>query len=397
MGELLMRNILTRKEIKMNKIKINKQTVFLFTSVFVIVFSGAVLGFSVYNNFSNDILVATADDLVLDDQEATIRAIKKVIPAVVSIIVYDYDYVERFDVVSGEIEFEKKRQQKIKGTGFLVSADGYIFTNKHVVDAVKEDSGEYKIILNTGKEYFAQLIDKDNAKDLAVLKIFDKDLPYVELGDSDKLELGTSVIAIGNALGRYSNSVTKGIVSGLERSLTAANPNGGMEELTNVIQTDANINVGNSGGPLINLYGEVIGINVATEASGASIGFAIPVNDAKPAIRSILSSGLIVKPMLGVRYIMLTPDLARENNLGRDNGAWISGGEKEVAVLENSAAFESGLRENDVIFEINAIKINHENTLSKIIGNFRPGDRIGLKVQRAGHVFIAEVKLTKLK
>ena len=185
-----------------------KKIVIIIIIAFTIGFGSGLYAVSIFNNNVSDVI---ADDLALDEQEATIRAIKKVRPAVVSIIVYDYEDFLAWTPAGQEVQ--KHRKQMIKGTGFLISADGFIITNKHVINTAKEETGEYRIILNSGKEYYAQLIGQDPLNDLAVLKIFDKDLPLVELGDSDRLELGTSVIAIGNALGRYENSATKGIVS----------------------------------------------------------------------------------------------------------------------------------------------------------------------------------------
>lgn len=334
-----------------------------------------------------------ADDLFFDEQEATVRAIKSVQPAVVSIRVYGYSDFYSLSSPTGQPEVLKKRKVVQKGTGFLISADGYIITNRHVVENGEKD-GEFQVILNSGQEYYAQFISKDRFNDLAVLKIFDKDLPYVKLGDSDQLEAGMSVIAIGNALGQYENSVTKGIVSALGRSLTASSPSGATEDLTNTIQTDAKINVGNSGGPLINLRGEVVGINTAVEQAGSAIGFAIPINDAKPVIESIIEKGVIARPYLGVRYLMLSPEISADYKIGRDTGAWLfSNNDNEPAIVPDSPADKAGLAAGDVIFEVNAVKIEEENTLSAILKNYKPGDKIGLKVLRGEKTLIVVVEL----
>lgn len=335
----------------------------------------------------------TADNLALDEQEATVRAIKKVIPSVVSIIVYDVEEVDAVDFVTGELGKEEVKKQKQSGTGFIINSDGYIITNKHVVEAVSDDDAEFRVILNSGKQYYAQLIDKDNAKDIAVLKIFDKDLPFVELADSSKLEQGMTVVAIGNAVGQYQNSVTKGIISGLGRSLHALSDRGGAAFLDNVIQTDASINLGNSGGPLIDLHGRVVGVNTAIDTSASDVGFAIPINDVRPVVQSVIKHGVIKRPRLGVSYIMLTPDIARDNELGRDSGAWITAGDGQDAVLPDSPAEKAGLEKNDVIFEVNAIKIYGQDTLFSVIQRYRPGDRIGLKIQRGGQIMIKVLEL----
>ncbi len=345
-----------------------------------------------YFNFNS----AVADQLHLDEQEATIRAIKKVAPAVVSIIVRDEQDVVALSPDGAEQTTEKGNVGE--GTGFLFSADGYILTNKHVVEAGNKETAEYQIILNSGKKYFAQFIGIDPAKDLAVLRIFDKNLPSVELGDSNNLEQGMSVIAIGNSLGKYQNSVTKGIVSALGRSIVASDQKGDRKALDNVIQTDAEINQGNSGGPLIDLKGKVVGISAAVDLSGSAIGFAIPINDAKIIIKSIRENNMIVRPMLGVRYRMITSALAEEHNLARDNGALIVPGENgEPAVLPGSAAAQAGFKEGDIIFEINAIKVKEEDSLFSIVQQYKPGDRIGFKVQREDKILILIATLEEYK
>lgn len=373
----------------------NKNIVKLSMAVFVVAFLGSVLGLSTYNSFLNTSTVI-ADDLALDEQEATIRAIKKVNPAVVSIIVYEEDVFEAVDIITGKMQLQPYKKLKQSGTGFLISSDGYILTNKHVAEAAQEGKASFRIILNSGMKYYAQLIDKDPLNDLAVLKIYDKDLPYIELGDSDKLEMGSSVIAIGNALGRYQNSATKGIVSGLGRSLTANGIENKSEKLDNVIQTDAKINPGNSGGPLIDLGGKVVGINTAIEAAGSSIGFAIPVNDARPVIDSIRERGHIVRSFLGVYYQMLTPEILLENDLPRTTGAWINAGDGSSAIIPDSPADIAGLKDNDIIFEINAIKIGDPHSLQTVIQRYKPGERIGLKIQRGDDIVIKEVVLGEL-
>lgn len=360
-------------------------------------FAGSFFGAAFFAEFDGKgMRSAVADDLAFDEQEAAIRAIKKVDPAVVSIIVYEEDMFEAVDIISGQMQKQAYKKQKQSGTGFLISSDGFIVTNKHVVEAAAEDKASFRIILNSGMKYYAQFIDKDPLNDLAVLKIYDKDLPYIELGDSDKLEMGSTVIAIGNALGRYQNSATKGIVSGLGRSLIASGVGNKSEKLDNVIQTDAKINPGNSGGPLIDLEGKVVGINSAIEASGSSIGFAIPINDARPVISSIRERGHIVRSFLGVYYQMLTPEILLENDLPRTTGAWVMAGQGQKSVLEGSPAEAAGLLEGDIIFEINALKVGEPHSLQTVIQRYKPGARIGLKIQRGDKILVKEVVLGEL-
>ncbi|HOZ56253.1 MAG: putative serine protease HhoB precursor [Parcubacteria group bacterium ADurb.Bin316] len=372
----------------------NSKYYLISTSILLLIFGACLFYPTVdYSNIKNVI----AEQLQFDEQSATITAIKKVTPAVVSISVIDDTTYTQIDLGTGQTSKVTSKQVKGNGTGFIISADGYILTNKHVIE-VGSSNASYKIILNSGKQYYAQLIGKDPLNDLAVLKIFDKNLPYVELGDSDKLEMGYTVIAIGNILGQFSNSATKGIVSGLERSLTANNSSGNAEILNNVIQTDAQINPGNSGGPLVDLNGKVVGINVATESSGASIGFAIPINDAKPVINSIKNIGRIVRVRLGVRYVMITPAIAIENKLNSQSGAWITSvGAEEPAVVAGSPAATAGLQENDIIIEVNGIKIDGKNTLLAVVQKYKPGDKITIKFLRGDKTLTKETILTEFK
>ena len=374
--------------------KIYKKVI-LFCLIFVV---GLAVGLFGVNYFQSTVDKAVADNLRLDDQEATIRAINKIIPAVVSIIVYDQETIYILDLMTGQQTQQTSKVEKGSGTGFLISADGLILTNKHIANAGKEGTAEYRIILNSGKQYYAQLIGKDPLNDFAILKIFDKNLPYVNLGDSDKLQLGSTVMAIGNALGRYQNSVTKGIVSGIGRSLIASDQAGNAEALDNVLQTDAGINQGNSGGPLIDLLGNVVGINVAIDQGGSSIGFAIPINDARPVIKSVKEVDRIVRPRLGVRYIMLTPQIAQDNKLSQNSGAWIKKSQDGTpAILPGSPAEKGGILAGDIIIEINAIKIENKNTLISVINKYKPGNRIGLRIVRDGKIIVKIVVLDEFK
>jgi len=364
--------------------------------VFILIFAlFLVVGGASLNYYSPQ---ATAKNLQLDEQEATILAIKKVSPAVVSIIITDYQNL--ILIGPNGVSNQKQKKQIGSGTGFVISADGYILTNKHVVKAGNPETAEYQIIFASGKKYYAQYIGVDPLKDLGILKIFDKNLPFVELGDSDKLVQGMSVMAIGNALGRYQNSVTKGIVSALGRSIAASDNSGQVEALDNVIQTDAQINPGNSGGPLIDLAGKVVGIDVAMDESGQSIGFAIPINDAKVIIKSIREQNRIVRPRIGIRYVMLTPELAAAKNLPRSSGAWITRAEDDpnsAAILPDSPADKGGVAEGDIVFEVNGIKIEGNNTLFNIVQKYKPGAKIGLKIQRGKDIIIRTVVLDEFK
>jgi len=282
------------------------------------------------------------------------------------------------------------------GTGFIITSDGYIVTNKHVV---ADEEAEYTVMMNDESKYDAEVVARDPTTDFAVLKIEGKDFPTIELGDSDEIKVGQTVIAIGNALGEFRNTVSVGVISGLSRSITASSFGFGSENLVGVIQTDASINHGNSGGPLLNLAGQVIGINTAIAQDAQNIGFAIPINEVKNSIESVKEYGKIIKPWLGVRYIMINESIAESNKLDVDYGALIIRGEEktDLAVIPGSPADKAGLVENDIILEVNGEKIDQDYPLMKAIAKFKPGDEITLKVLHKGEEKEVKVRLEELK
>ncbi len=355
----------------------------------------------------------------VSEESAVISAVEKISPAVVSIIItkdlpiiekYYYDpfgpdfFKHFFGDDFGDFfgfgipQYRQKGTEKREiggGTGFIVSSDGYIVTNKHVV---YDEEAEYTVIMNDSTKYEAKVLARDPVSDVAILKIDARDLPTVELGDSSKLKVGQTVIAIGNALGEFSNTVSTGVISGLSRSITAGGE-GLSERLSGVIQTDASINPGNSGGPLVNLAGQVIGINTAMAQGAENIGFAIPINEVKNTIESVREHGKIIRPWLGVRYIQINKEIAKENKLDVDYGALIVRGEKrtDLAVIPGSPADKAGLEENDIILEVNGQKIDEKNPLVKVISQFKPGDEITLKVLHKGKEKEVKVTLGEMK
>ncbi len=316
--------------------------------------SGGVVGNKIYN---------------VTEQSATVDAVKKVTPAVVSIT----------SVQSTEGFFGAVSQTKSSGTGFIVTSDGLIVTNKHVVP---DKSVQYSVFTSDGKEYKGKVQAQDPLNDIAFLKIDAKNLPTVTIGDSSKLQVGQTVIAIGNALGQYQNSVTEGVVSGIGRAIQAGDSSGSSSEsLQNVIQTDAAINPGNSGGPLVNIDGQVIGINTAVDQQGQSIGFAIPINMIKNQINEVKVKGVISRPVLGIRYIPITKEFAARNNLKTDKGVLVYGG-SDLAVLPGSAADKAGIKENDIILSIGSDQIDENHSVTGILQKYSPGDKVSLKVLR---------------
>ncbi|MEK7615937.1 MAG: trypsin-like peptidase domain-containing protein [Patescibacteria group bacterium] len=343
-------------------------------------------------------------------EQQTIQTVKKVAPAVVSIVISkmmpqvqklsltpEFKPVEHFPLPLTELPLpDGGEKQKVKvggGSGFVVSPDGLILTNKHVV---YETDAEYTVVMSDEKEYQAKVLTRDPINDVAMLKIEAKDLPTATLGNSDKVELGQTAIAIGNALGLFSNTVSKGIISGLGRKISAALGQGGMiENLRHVIQTDVAINQGNSGGPLVNLDGEVIGINTAIIFGAQNIGFALPINWAKTDLEELAKYGRIIRPYIGLRYIMLNKELQEKYNLTVDYGALVikdhlPGSE---AVVKDSPADKGGLKENDIVLEINGIQLTEKNELADVVEAAKVGDKLTLYVLRGGEKITTQIKL----
>lgn len=286
------------------------------------------------------------------------------------------------------------------GSGFFVTADGLIATNKHVVQnsEVADDKLEFKVRTFSGKTYPAKVVAVDPVLDLAFLKVEGSDFPYLSVGDSDGLQPGQSVIAIGNALDQFNNTVTRGVISGLNRRIVAGN-GAGTEVIDEAIQTDAAINPGNSGGPLLDLGGKVVGINTAVSDRGQSLGFAIPAAAVKRDVDSIQKIGHIVRPYVGVRYVMVTPEYVKNNQLKADHGALVVRGNQksELAVAPGSPADKAGIKENDIILEVDGVKIEDGRSLSSLIGRHVVGDEIKLKISHAGEEKEVTLKLEELK
>lgn len=337
-------------------------------------------------------------------ERAVISVVKTVSPAVVSIIVtkdlpiIEEFFISPFEELPFEFQIPQYRQKGTQkqeiggGTGFIVSKDGLVLTNRHVVSI---EDADYTVLTNDGRKFPATVLAIDPGQDLAIIKIESKEnFPIVSLGNSDNLEIGQTVIAIGNSLGEFRNTVSVGVISGLGRTVTASG-GGIVETLTDIIQTDAAINKGNSGGPLLNLKGEVIGVNTAMALGAENIGFAIPINKAKKDIEQVKTLGKIVYPFLGVRYVLITDEIQRENNLPTNYGAWIirGSGPGQTAIFPGSAAEKVGLKEEDIILEFNEEKITTDNTLAKIIMKYNPGDTVVLKILRNNKEKIITVTL----
>ena len=339
------------------------------------------------------------------EKSPIIEVAKKVCPAVITIVITkDLSKVEGFyffpfggqEFFIPKFEKGKEKTRIGGGSGFIVSPDGYVITSSHVV---ADPEADYTVILEPTKRYPAKVISRDPISDISILKISAKDLPYLELGDSDKIELGEGVVAVGNALGEFHDTVSSGIISGMSRVITAfSGLTNTTAQLRGLIQTDAAINPGNSGGPLVNMEGEVIGINTAMVMGAQNIGFAIPINYAKKDLEEVKKYGKIRRPFLGVRYIVLNQEISKVHKLPKDYGALIVRENLgEGAVVKDSAADKAGLKEYDIILECSNEKITEKNPLANLLQKFKIGDEVSLKVLREGKEIILKVKLEEKK
>ncbi len=343
-------------------------------------FAGGIAGSDSRSSLSN----STGEISKVDQEQARsesqlISAIaKKASPSVVSVNV-----TSRVRGTFGVID------QQSAGTGIILSEDGYVVTNRHVIP---EGTSQVSVVLSDGTQLDpVNVVGRTGSSDpldIAFLKIEDTEgatLTAASLADSSQVQVGDKVVAIGNALGQFQNTVTDGIISGYGRSIQAGDQTGGnVETLQNLFQTDAAINQGNSGGPLLNINGEVIGINTAVAGDGAqNIGFAIPINDVKGLITSVLNDGKLVRPYLGVRYITLTDDYAVEYDLPVKRGAYIlPSNTGEASIIAGSPADKAGLKEEDIITKVDGVAIDDRHSLTSLIGQKTVGDSVGLTIVR---------------
>lgn len=354
---------------------------------------GALIGISsllAYNySHTNRSAVTTrqtlSDDgnLVKTSQEDVITSVAdKVSPSVVSIVT---------DVTTQTI-FGAATQQAA-GTGIVVSKDGYILTNRHVVSS----ASKVKVVMADGTTHEdVQVVGTDPLNDVAFLKIDGvSDLRAATLGDSSTVRIGQEVIAIGNSLGQYQNTVTSGIISGKGRPVSAGDGSGGStESLTDLLQTDAAINPGNSGGPLLNVSGQVIGMNTAVAANAQGIGFAIPINATKGTLKSVLAGKGVQRAYLGLRYVPLTAAVAKQYNLSVTEGAYVVGGENSATgVVSEGPADKAGVKDKDIITKINGLTVGRQGGVSSLIGEYAPGDTVELVIVRDGRELTTKVTL----
>lgn len=339
-------------------------------------------GLNKYSNFSDlfketpPIQLPGEKVKVVDEESVVINIVNKITPSVVTIGVeqriLEIDPRDPFSFFSRP---QRRDKEQNIGSGFIISPDGLIVTNKHVVSS----PSKYKVITSDGKKYDVVSVYRDPSNDIAILKIdpsTGSGLKPVEMGDSDKVKVGQLVVAIGTPLGEFRGSVTKGIVSGLGRGITAGSPlEGFAERLDNVIQTDAAINPGNSGGPLVNSSSQVIGINTAVAQGAENIGFALPINVVADAVSNFNDTGGFVRPYLGIAYQLISKQAALRNEL--PEGAYVQ------EVVDSSSAQKAGIQKGDIITEFDGKKVN-ENTgaLAGLIAKKKVGDSVKVKIWR---------------
>ena len=315
----------------------------------------------------------------LTDEQQGILAVRKAKASVVS--VFGEDTVLEVNGVPTALE-------PIAGTGVIISADGYIVSNSHVVNKEKV---QYRVILADGSEYPAKILGLDKYNDVAILKIEAKNLPAAILGNSDDLETGQTVFAIGNSLGKYQNSVSRGVVSGIGRSVDIGDPENPKPRYLNLIQTDAAISPGNSGGPLINMAGEVIGISTLIETTGQSVGFAVPVNGVKTSVDQLKAFGKVSKPFLGIAYQTINKAVKILRQLNQDQGAYV------LQVGDLYPAGRAGILPGDIIIEVNHEKITERNELDVVITKYRAGTTVLLTFLRGNEKMETPVLLGEFK
>lgn len=361
----------------------------LLAAVAVIALAGGFGGASLQDLFASEISELTVlntskedgNNVVTPDEESIAAVAKAVSPSVVSILTTT-SQVSRF--------YNQQYEQEGAGTGMIVSSNGYILTNKHVVDG----ADKVTVVLTDGTTYDnVEVLGSDPLNDVAFLKIKNvKDLPAVTLGDSKTTRIGQSVVAIGNALGQYQNTVTSGIISGTGRPVTASSDGtseGESENLTDLLQTDAAINSGNSGGPLLNLKGQVIGINTAVASDAQSIGFAIPISATKGLLTHVIKTGKVERAYLGVQYVSITPEVREQYDLATSKGDYVTA-DRGQSVQSGGPADKAGIKDKDIIVAVNGSKVGEVASVSSLISEYEPGEKVEITVLRGGK----EVKLT---
>ena len=322
--------------------------------------------------------------VVTKEEEDIASVVDKVSPSVVSIVTKSQSNSRVYG----------PQEEEGAGTGIIVGKNGYILTNKHVVDG----ANTVGVVLADGTSYDnVKVLGTDPLNDVAFLKIDGvSNLPAAELGDSTSVRVGQKVVAIGNSLGQYQNTVTSGIISGTGRPISAQ-AGDSVENLTDLIQTDAAINPGNSGGPLLNLQGQVIGINTAIIEDAQGIGFSIPISATKGILKGVLDGGPVERAYVGVNFIPITADVAKHYNLPVKKGAYVYVSDSQSAIIPGGPADKAGVKDKDIITKVNDIEVGDRGGVSSLVAEYAPGDTIKLTVLRGGQTMTINVTLAAYK
>lgn len=339
-------------------------------------------------NVKTNAIKPVAQQAVSDEQQA-ILAVRGAKISVVDIVgVTASDKLNKSGSDSAAISVNPV--STVYGTGFILEADGLIVSNNHVV---ADSNMNYTVILADGTQYPAKILNQDKFDDVAILKIDAQNLVPAKLGDSSKIETGQTVFAIGNSMGQYQYTVTRGVVSALGRSVSVSTDSNGQVDtrLHNLIQTDASINPGNSGGPLINLAGEVVGMNTLIDTSGESLSFAIPINVIKDAEQQIKTFGKVSRPYLGIQFLNIDPAIQAAKSLSVSSGCLV------VSVLANTPAKTAGILAGDIILSVNGVTLNPNSALDDVVQTFPAGSQVNLKVLRNGQTLDIPVILGQLQ
>jgi serine protease Do len=360
-------------------------------AIVVVCFAAGLGGAKLYSMLTqnNDVVghqgVANDGNKPVTQEETDIaNVVEKVSPSVVSIVTTSQTVSPYYGA----------QEEDSAGTGIIISKDGYVLTNKHVIDG----ASTVQVVTSDGTTYDkVKVLGSDPLNDVAFLKIPDvSNLTAAELGDSSSIRVGQKVVAIGNSLGQYQNTVTSGIISGTGRPISAQSGDN-VENLTDLVQTDAAINPGNSGGPLLNLAGQVIGINTAIIQDAQGIGFSIPINATKGALKGVLAGKGVHRAFLGVNYVTVTADVAKHYKLPVKEGAYVYGSSSQASVVSGSPADKAGVKDKDVITKVGGIEVGDKGDVSSLIAEYAPGDTIQLTVLRDGKTKTLNVTLSEYK
>lgn len=379
------------KPSKTESLNVHKNT---FLAIILLVIISIGFGYIGGNLSSKNSLLDGSDPevstkIVQSQSQVITKVAEEVSPSVVSISVKSKEVVNNFYYGSQQYVAESA------GTGIILTEKGMIVTNRHVIP---DNTTSVTVTLSDGTEYnHVKIVGRDEFNDIAFLQIENvSGLKPAKLANSSEVKVGDVAIAIGNALGTFETTVTSGIISGLGRPIEAGTSATDSEQLFNLIQTDAAINPGNSGGPLLNIKGEVVGINTAVAGDAENIGFAIPIDDVKPGITSIEKNGELIQPYLGIRYITLDKDVAKQLKVDEETGVLVSGQAGKPGVVPNSPADDAGIKEGDVILKINDTDLSEDNPLASVVGRYQVGDKVKLKISRNGKEKDIEATLERL-